>query len=103
LYGHCFHTETGLLKRKRGIFSGTVITNLVDGCVNLLLLGSSRFINEEVDVFVGGDDNIIFSKGRIPSDVVSNFINRKFGVMLSFNEEDKYKIGNPVMQFLGSK
>jgi hypothetical protein len=103
MYGHCYHTEIGLQKRKRGIFSGTVITNLVDGCVNLMVLSTFLDLQEEVTIYVGGDDNILFSKKPLSVGKISEGVDSFYNMKLNFEGDDQYEIGNPSMQFLGSK
>jgi hypothetical protein len=55
------------------------------------------------DIYVGGDDNIIFSNKPIDTNKIEIQTKRMFEMKLNFNECDKYNLGDPSMQFLGSK
>lgn len=94
---------TGVIRRKRGIFSGTVVTNLVDGCVNLMCIGYSLHDVKDLVVKVGGDDNVMFTTDYLPRDRIVLNSKRVFGMDLSFDPEHCFKRGEPFLQFLGSK
>jgi hypothetical protein len=103
MYGHCYHTSIGLQKRKRGIFSGTVITNLADGVCNLMLVSPFLSGSGSVDIRVGGDDIVIFSENKVNTELISEGVLSTYDMKLNFLESDKYNKGDPSMQFLGSK
>jgi len=106
MFGHAYHPDTGFIRRRRGIFSGTVITNLADGFCNLAVLGLSlapKDRNQISCIKVGGDDNVIFSARKIDTDYVVRYVSNKFKMKLNFDPTHMFDPGQPFMQFLGSK
>jgi hypothetical protein len=105
MYGHAYHPKVGTIKRCRGIFSGTVVTNLMDGCVNIAVLGLSVTSDDKntlIDIKVGGDDNVLFSGGKIDIDYIVSGVSR-LGMKLNFDPDHMFSSMQPFMQFLGSK
>jgi hypothetical protein len=68
-----------------------------------MVLSTFLLPEERVNIFVGGDDNILFSDKPIDTQNISNKVTKFYNMKLNFNECDKYNKGDPSMQFLGSK
>lgn len=90
--------------RKHGVPSGSYFTQIVDSIVNVIIAGtiSSKF-NMKVckrEVFVLGDDLLMWSDRDISLDVVANYANSVFGVQFNADKSRKFKRGDSI-EYLG--
>ena len=105
LYAHAYHPKTGTIKRQRGIFSGTVITNLCDGTTNLAILGYSLRNNDDVSNTINtkicGDDNLLITPSKLDSNTLVSEVGR-IGMKVNYLTNESFDKGTPVSSFLGS-
>jgi hypothetical protein len=104
MHGHIYHPKCGTIRRKRGIASGSVFTNLVDGIVNLLIMNYTSFIvgKDFTHIKVCGDDNLIPSDVILNTDNLVHIVKNKFNMNIEFLEDGKFSKHTARMKFLGS-
>jgi len=104
MHGHIYHPKCGVIRRKRGIASGSVFTNLVDGIVNLLVMNYTSFILGKgfQEIYVCGDDNLIPTDEILNTVSLAHVIKNKFNMTIEFLECGRFDKHIPRMKFLGS-
>jgi hypothetical protein len=104
MHGHIYHPKCGTIRRKRGIASGSVFTNLVDGIVNLLIMNyTSLVIGKDFSfIKVCGDDNLIPSDDILNTDSLVRIVKTLFNMNIEFLEDGKFDKHIARMKFLGS-
>jgi len=106
--GHIYHPKTGFIKRRRGIASGSVFTNLVDSLANVFILnyclpkntGKSNPI--KINFKVGGDDNVLYSKNKFDYLAICRNANVFLHMILNIDEKHVFERGVQKCHFLGS-
>lgn len=93
------------LGKKHGVPSGSYFTQMIDSIVNVIIGGaiSARF-NLHVDkreIFVLGDDLLMWSNRKVDLDVISQYANVNFGVKLHGSEKSVVYHFDEVVHFLG--
>jgi hypothetical protein len=105
LYAHAYHPKTGTIKRQRGIFSGTVITNLCDGTTNLAILGyalrNNNDLIEDIKTKICGDDNLLITSSKLDSSTLVSEVS-KIGMKVNYLDTESYESGEQFCSFLGS-
>lgn len=67
LHSPVYHADCGFVKRRRGIISGSLYTNIMDSFCNSMILGmASDKLSGLVRFIVYGDDNILLGKHGFP-------------------------------------
>jgi hypothetical protein len=107
LHSPFYHPTLGNVRRKRGILSGTVVTNLLDSCCNLITIGYAFAdrLHLVKKVLVSGDDNVIITSELFDKDYLKSVSDRIFmilGMLLKYNDEDMYPPDIKKINFLGS-
>lgn len=90
--------------RRHGVPSGSFFTQMIDSIVNVIIAGtiSSRFsMNvDKSEVFVLGDDLLMWSNRDVSLDVISRYATEVFGVQFNAAKSKKMRYTEPV-QYLG--
>lgn len=104
LYGGVYHPVSGVIKRNRGIISGSYFTNIVDSICNLLMSHHvlASYDSSRYSLYVCGDDTFYTSKFRIPSGKCEKLFSLYFGVTNKFEPNKRYLPGDGRGYFLGS-
>lgn len=104
-FAHVYHPRTGVIRRKRGLISGSYFTNLVDGIINTLVITLGLIVTKQSSYVTGmsihGDDNWISSKREIDLKLLNEFI-RGFGMEISLEKCHTAKPSENKIHFLGS-
>lgn len=102
--GHIYHPNTGVIKRKRGIASGSVFTGIIDSLCNVLILCATMQHNDLAlltNIFVGGDDSLLPSTKKLNTDYITKMC-AKIGMKNVYDSESYYPSGDMRCAFLGS-
>jgi len=104
LYGHVYHPTIGTVYKKRGICSGSVFTNLIDGISNLLLINYSFAILGKgyQHIYVCGDDNLISTNTVLDVRCLVHIWKQYFNMDIEYLPENISTKGMWGIQFLGS-
>lgn len=104
-YAHIYHPRIGIVRRRRGLISGSYFTNLIDGVVNVILItyclvktGQNTRIRH---MSVHGDDNWLVSDSPIDIDA----LNKELSILGMAISVDKCHVAGPrkhEVHFLGS-
>lgn len=90
--------------RRHGVPSGSYFTQLVDSIVNVIIAGTiSKRFNLHVgkrDIFVLGDDLLIWSDREMSLDVMARYASKKFGVEFNADKSMKYHFSDTI-HYLG--
>jgi len=90
--------------RKHGVPSGSYFTQLVDSIVNVIIAGTiSRRFNlhlNKKDIFVLGDDLLVWSDREMDLDTMAKYASHKFGVVFNPDKSRKFHFTDTI-HYLG--
>lgn len=99
-----YHPVTSVFSRRRGVISGSYFTNMVDSFVNQIVLNYTLIsLGYTSRIRTTGDDSLIETTSKINSAKVSDFVDKNFGMIVNFEEEDYYPPGTEGFTYLGSR
>jgi hypothetical protein len=102
MFCHVYHPITGTIKRERGIISGSFYTNLCDSISNLFILNYAySSLKKAPDIYVGGDDAVIFTDTKIDFQQVQR-TTTQLGMEAGITPNSAHRSGTAKMFFLGS-
>jgi hypothetical protein len=104
LYSPIYHPKIGIVNKKRGICSGSVFTNLIDGISNILMISYINCITnfDFIHLKVCGDDNLICTNTEVSINALSKIAKSIFDVDLYFNHDMIISSNIGEAHFLGS-
>jgi hypothetical protein len=83
-----FHDDIGIIKRRRGIISGSYFTNIMDSLANVFILHYCDADTKSLArAIVYGDDNLLCGRTRYPSlkDIQKNLAKMKMAITTDKN------------------
>lgn len=74
----------GVVSASKGVPSGSMFTQIIDSVVNVLMITTYLYSKDVTgQMIVMGDDNLLYTKGKIDVEDIATYIRKNFGVTVN--------------------